>query len=55
MSSSIKNNVLTILFETEELSQPQYYTYKVNSSSSFDTLQISIDGIDEEFNTVFVQ
>ncbi|MGB4589233.1 MAG: hypothetical protein WBI17_08385 [Clostridiaceae bacterium] len=55
MSSSITNNVLTILFETEEMSQPQFYTYKVNSSSSFDTIQISIDGKAEAFNTIFVQ
>jgi hypothetical protein len=55
MSYSIKNNVLTILLETEELNQPQDYVYKINSNSSFDTIQISIDGKDEAFNTVFVQ
>lgn len=55
MSYSIKNNVLAILFETEELNQPQDYVYKINSNSSFDTIQISIDGKDEAFNTIFVQ
>lgn len=55
MSSSINNNVLTLLFETEEMSQPQYYIYKVNSSSSFDTIQVTIDGKEEAFHTVFVQ
>lgn len=55
MSYSIKNNVLTILFETEELNQPQDYIYKINSNSSFDTIQISIDGKNEAFNTIFVQ
>ncbi len=55
MSYSIKNNVLTILFETEELNQPQDYVYNINSNSSFDTIQISIDGKDEAFNTIFVQ
>lgn len=55
MSSSLENNVLTIFFETEKLNQPQYYAYKVNSSSLFDTIQISIDGKNEAFNTVFVQ
>ncbi len=55
MTYSIKNNVLTILFETEELNQPQDYVYKINSNSSFDTIQVSIDGKDEAFNTIFVQ
>ena len=55
MSYSIKKNVLTIYFETEELNQPQYYVYKINSNSRFDTIQISIDGKDEIFNTIFVQ
>ena len=55
MSYSIKKNVLTISFETEELNQPQYYVYKINSNSRFDTIQISIDGKDEIFNTIFVQ
>jgi hypothetical protein len=55
MSYSINNNVLTILFETEELNQPQDYVYKISSNSPFDTIQISIDGKDEAINTVFVQ
>jgi len=55
MSSSINNNVLTLLFETKEQSKPQYYIYKVNSSSSFDSIRVSVDGKDEAFNTVFVQ
>lgn len=55
MSYSIDNNVLTLLFETEEQSTPQYYIYKVNSSSSFDTIRVSVDGKEEAFNTVFVQ
>ena len=55
MSSSINNNVLTLLFETEEQSKPQYYTYKVNTSSSFDSIQVTIDGKEEAFHTVFVQ
>ena len=55
MSSSVKDQVLTLLFETDEQSKPQYYIYKVNSSSSFDTIQISIDGKAEAFNTIFVQ
>lgn len=55
MSYSIKNNVLTILFETEELNQPQDYVYKINSNSSFDTIQISIDGKDKAFKTIFGQ
>ncbi len=55
LSYSIKNKVLTIIFETEELNQPQDYVYKINSNSLFDTIQISIDGKDETFNTIFVQ
>lgn len=55
MSYSIKNNVLTILFETEELNQPQDYVYKINSNSSFNTILISIDGKNEAFNTIFGQ
>lgn len=55
MSYSIDNSVLTLLFETEEQSKPQYYIYKVNSSSSFDTIHVSVDGKEEAFNTVFVQ
>lgn len=55
MSFSIHNQVLTILFEIEELSQPQYFTYKVNSSSSFDTILISIDGKNEAFKNIFIQ
>jgi hypothetical protein len=55
MSYSIKNNILTILFETEQLNQPQDYVYKINSNSTFDTIQVTIDGKNEAFNTVFVQ
>ncbi len=55
MSSSVTNHVLTLQFETEELAKPQYFTYQVNSSSSFDTIQVSIDGKDEAFHTIFVQ
>jgi hypothetical protein len=55
MSYSINNNVLTILFETEELNQPQDYVYKINSNAQFDTIKISIDGKDEAFNTIFAQ
>lgn len=55
MSYSVENNVLTILFETEKLDQSQDYVYKINSNSSFDTIQILIDGKEEAFNTIFVQ
>jgi hypothetical protein len=55
MSYSINNNVLTILFETEELNQPQDYVYKINSNAQIDTIKISIDGKDEAFNTIFAQ
>lgn len=53
ISYSINNNTLIISFETEKLNQSQDYVYKINSNSSFDTIQISIDGKDEAFNTIF--
>lgn len=55
MSYSTNKNVLTICFETEELNQPQYYVYQINNTSSIDTIQVTIDGKEEAFNTIFVQ
>lgn len=53
MTYSIKNNMLTIFFETEEIDQPKDFTYRINSTSSFDYIQITIDGKEESFNTIF--
>jgi hypothetical protein len=55
MSYSIKDNILTILFETEKVDQTQNYAYKIKTSSSFDTIQVLIDGQQEAFANVFVQ
>ncbi len=55
MSYSLKDNILTILFETEKVDQTQDYAYKVGTSSSFDTIQVLIDGQQEAFANVFVQ
>ena len=55
MSYSIKNNIFTILFETEDLDQPKDFSYKIKSASSFDTIQISIDGKEETFKTIFTE
>ena len=55
MSYSVQNNVLTIVFETEKLNQPQDYVYKINSNHLFETIEITIDGKEEAFNTIFVQ
>lgn len=53
MSYSIKDNVLTIFFETVESNQSKDYVYRITSNSSFDTILISIDGKNEAFNTRF--
>jgi hypothetical protein len=53
MTYSIKNNMLTISFETEEIDQPKDFAYRIKSTSSFDYIQISIDGKEEPFNIVF--
>lgn len=53
MSYLIKNDMLTIFFETEKLDQPKDFAYKIESTSSFDYIQISIDGKEETFKTIF--
>ena len=55
MSYTIKDNILTLFFETEELNQSKDYAYRIISNSSFDTILISIDGENEAFNTIYVQ
>lgn len=55
MSYSVENKVLTILFETVELKQRQDYVYRINTDSSFDRIQVFIDGKSEAFNTVILQ
>ncbi|MDF2542939.1 MAG: hypothetical protein K0S47_2657 [Herbinix sp.] len=55
MTYSINNNQLTIFFETEELSQPKDFAYKISSTSSFDSIQIQIDGKGEAFHTIFAE
>jgi len=55
MSYSIKNNMLTIFFETEELDQPKDFAYIIKSTSSFDYIQILIDGKEETFKTIFTE
>jgi hypothetical protein len=55
MSYSVEDNMLTILFGTMELKQPQDYVYRIISDSSFDRIQVLIDGKSEAFDTIFLQ
>jgi len=55
MTYSVEENKLVFRFETVELSESQDYVYKVRLDSSYDTIQVLIDGEAEAFNTVFVQ
>jgi hypothetical protein len=54
MSYSVEDNILIIHYETEEINQTQDYVYKINTSSSFDTIKVIIDGKMEAFMNVFV-
>ncbi len=53
MSYMIEDNVLVISFATEEADYSQDYAYKINGDSSFDSIQIKIDGNEEAILTVF--
>ncbi|HSR04015.1 MAG TPA: hypothetical protein VLM88_05460 [Proteiniclasticum sp.] len=55
MTYSVEDNMLVFLFETVELSESKDYVYKVRLDSSYDTIQVLIDGEIEAFKTVFVQ
>jgi hypothetical protein len=55
MSYAIKNKMLIIFFETEEIDQPKDFAYTIKTISSFDSIQISIDGKEEAFNTIFAE
>ncbi len=54
MSYSIKNNMLIIFFETEQLNQAKDFAFSIKSTASYDSIQILIDGKEEAFNTVYV-
>ncbi len=55
MSYAVENNVLSIHFETEALKLPRAYVYKIHSESLYDYLQVTVDGEEEAFITVYLE
>lgn len=54
MSYSIKNNMLTIFFETEQIDQTKDFAFRIKSTASYNSIQILLDGKEEAFNTIYV-
>lgn len=56
MSYTVENNVLSIYFETEKLKLPRTYVYRIDfSDSSYDTIDVIVDGNSEAFISYFLQ
>ncbi len=56
MSYTVENDVLTIYFETEKLKLPRTYVYRIDfSDSSYDTIDVVVDGKSEAFISYFLQ
>lgn len=54
MSYAVEENILKIHFETEDINLPRTHVYQITSDSSFDTIQVIIDGEEEAFINVFI-